>query len=54
MNWDNRRTWHIDHIRPCASFDLTDPEQQKVCFNFRNLQPLFAIDNLKKGAKFAA
>lgn len=42
---------HIDHITPCASFDLTDPEQQKSCFNFRNLQPLWASDNLSKGAK---
>jgi len=51
MNWDNRRAWHIDHIKPCASFDLTKPEEQAVCFYYTNLQPLWAIDNLKKGAK---
>ena len=39
---------HIDHIRPCASFDLTDPVQQRICFNYRNLQPLWATDNLRK------
>ncbi len=50
MNWDNYGEWHVDHIRPCASFDLTDPEQQKLCFNYTNLQPLWAEDNLKKGA----
>jgi len=53
MAWDNYgySGWQIDHIIPCASFDLTDPEQQKVCFHFSNLQPLWAEDNLKKGAK---
>jgi hypothetical protein len=53
MSWDNYGEWHIDHIRPCASFDLTDPEQQRACFNFKNLQPLWAKDNLSKGAKYA-
>ena len=50
MTWDNYGKWHIDHIRPCASFDLTDPEQQKQCFHYSNLQPLWAADNLRKGA----
>lgn len=56
MSWENHALagWHIDHIRPCASFDLTDPEQQKQCFHFTNLQPLWAKDNLAKGDKWAA
>lgn len=41
--------WHVDHIKPCASFDLTNLAQQKECFHYSNLQPLFAIDNLRKG-----
>ena len=49
MSWDNRGEWHIDHIRPCASFDLTDPAQQRECFHYTNLQPLWAADNLAKG-----
>jgi len=51
MTWDNHGEWHIDHIKPCASFDLTDAEQQRECFNYTNLQPLWARDNLSKGAK---
>jgi len=50
MSWDNRDKWHIDHIRPCASFDLTDESQRLECFNYKNLQPLWAVDNLRKGA----
>lgn len=48
MSWGNHGDWHIDHIRPCASFDLTDPEQQKECFHYTNLQPLWAKENMKK------
>ncbi len=52
MSWDNYGDWHIDHIRPCASFDLTDPEQQRQCFHYTNLQPLWARDNMIKGASY--
>jgi hypothetical protein len=48
MSWDNYGDWHVDHIKPCASFDLSDPEQQRLCFNYKNLQPLWAADNLSK------
>jgi len=53
MTWENRGRsgWHIDHIRPCATFDLTDPEQQRQCFHYTNLQPLWAKHNLSKGSK---
>lgn len=53
MSWNNHGVygWHIDHIKPCAKFDLTDLEQQKECFHYSNLQPLWAEENLKKGAK---
>lgn len=53
MSWENYgKVWHIDHVRPCASFNLTDPAQQKECFHWKNLQPLFAKDNHSKGAKW--
>jgi len=52
MHWDNYGQWHIDHIKPCCSFDLTDIKQQKICFHYTNLQPLWAIDNLKKSGRY--
>jgi len=53
MTFENHsyKGWHIDHIKPCASFDLTCPVQQLACFNYNNLQPLWASDNMSKGAK---
>jgi hypothetical protein len=51
MSWSNYGGWHIDHIRPCASFDLADPEQQRECFNYSNLQPLWGRENSGKGAR---
>jgi hypothetical protein len=52
MNWSNYGKWHIDHIRPCASFDLSKAEEQRKCFNYKNLQPLWAEDNLKKHTQY--
>lgn len=50
MHWGNHglRGWHIDHILPCASFDMADPEQQRKCFHYTNLQPLWGSDNIRK------
>lgn len=55
MTWDNlgkgEGKWQIDHIIPCSYFDLTKEENQRICFNYRNLQPLWAKDNVKKSNK---
>ncbi len=53
MNWDNygQFGWHIDHIIPCDSFDLTLEEEQRKCFHYTNLQPLWWSDNLSKSKK---
>ena len=58
MSWDNwgaglngDREWHVDHINPLASFDLTDPEQLAQACHYTNLQPLWADDNRQKKAR---
>jgi len=50
MTWENHGEWHIDHIIPLISFDLTDREQFLRAAHFSNQQPLWAKQNLKKGA----
>lgn len=51
MTWENYGKWHIDHIKPVSAFDLLDVMQQRQCFHFTNLQPLWASDNQSKGNK---
>lgn len=54
MNWDRFAYIHIDHIKPCSQFDLTKYEDQKECFHYSNLQPLWEVDNLVKSWKYNA
>jgi hypothetical protein len=51
MSWENHTTdgWHIDHIQPLSSFDLSDLEQFKQACHYTNLQPLWCKDNIVKG-----
>lgn len=54
MTWKNYGEWHIDHKRPDCSFSYTstNDEEFKECWALKNLQPLWAVDNLKKGGKW--
>lgn len=51
MSWVTYGQWHIDHIVPCSAFDLTDSTQMRLCFNWQNLRPTWAADNLAKSSK---
>jgi hypothetical protein len=52
MTWENYgKEWHIDHIMPCSIFDLSQASHQKRCFHFSNLQPLWAVENIRKNNK---
>jgi len=56
MSWTNygKNGWEVDHILPCAFFDLSKPEEQLKCFNYKNLQPLWYLDNKLKSDKIMA
>ena len=55
MNWDNYGEWHIDHIKPISSFifESSEDEEFKRCWSLDNLQPMWGIENIKKGNKFS-
>jgi hypothetical protein len=54
MSWDNwsKNGWHLDHIKPLASFDLTNIKDFKLACHHTNYQPLWAVDNLRKGDRY--
>lgn len=52
MSWENHGSqWHVDHIRPLSRFNLLNPDELKIACNYKNLQPLWANENIKKGNK---
>jgi len=54
MSMDNYGEWHIDHIKPISKFNIhsLDCDEFKECWDLSNLQPLWAIDNMKKSNKY--
>lgn len=54
MSWENFGEWHIDHVKPLALFIITSDHDAEFreAWSLKNLQPLWAIDNLRKGAKY--
>lgn len=51
MTWENYGEWEIDHVKPLASFDLTDRGQLLEACNWYNLQPLWKAENRSKGSR---
>ena len=52
MSYNNYGKWKVDHIKPITLFDLNNIEQIKECFNYKNLQPLWRLDNIQKSNKY--
>jgi len=53
MSWGNYGQWHVDHIVPCAAFDLTSTTEQRACFHYTNMRPLWARENILKSSRHA-
>lgn len=51
ISWDNYGKWHLDHVKPCSSYDFTKNDQVHECFNWKNYQPLMGQENLIKSDK---
>lgn len=51
MSWENRDKWHIDHMVALKTFDMMDPEQQRIACHYTNLQPMWGPENCSKGSK---
>ena len=49
MTWENYGSeWHIDHRLPCVAFNMLDENERLACFYYKNLQALWAAENIRK------
>jgi hypothetical protein len=53
MTWDNYGEWHVDHIKPISSFNITEmgDEEFMECWSLNNLQPMWGEENIRKSNK---
>jgi len=50
MTWENYgAAWHVDHRIPVSLFNLSKPEEQRLCFNYKNTRPMWAAKNISRG-----
>lgn len=52
MCWENYGQWHVDHIKPLAMFDMSNESHRHEAWHYTNLQPMWATDNIRKGARY--
>lgn len=52
MTWENFGQWHLDHVKPCKSFNLENHHELLECFHWSNFRPLWKEENLKKSSKW--
>ena len=50
MSWE-KKNFHIDHMEPCALFNLEDEEEQRKCFHYTNLKPEWPSQNMSDGCR---
>jgi len=51
MTWENYGRWHIDHVKPLATFDLSREDQRRLAFHYTNIQPMWAVENMRKNKR---
>lgn len=52
MSWVNYGEWHLDHIKPLISFDLSKDDQVRIACHYSNMQPLWAAENQSKWCRY--
>lgn len=49
MDFENHGSvWHIDHTIPCSKFNFSNDGEQRICFHWSNMKPMYAVANISK------